>query len=109
MTIARYILSLTILLFAAYIVVMNWCCVIISIRNQRRGIDRHHSTVPLLSLILTVFALLLFPHPNKAAWMLAVPLLDIAHLGLLWSILWLPVLLIRDLKTKGNKDGVKSD
>jgi hypothetical protein len=35
MTAARFILSIAILLFAAYVVVMNWGCVIVSMRNKR--------------------------------------------------------------------------
>ena len=95
MTTARLILAAIILLFAAYIVVMNWGCVIVSMRNKSRGIDRHHSTVPLISIILVVLANLIYPLPNKM-WMIAIPLLDIAN----WSLLWIPVLLIREWKSK---------
>jgi hypothetical protein len=101
MTVARFILSLAILLLAAYVVVMNWGCVIVSMRNRRRGIDRHHSTVPLFSFFLAVVALILYPHPNnKVLWMLAVPMLDIAHLNLVLFVLLLPVMLIRGLRKK---------
>ena len=95
MTIARFILALAILLFAAYIVVMNWGCVIVSMRNKRRGIDRHHSTVPIVSFIFTALAFLIYPRPDKM-WMISVPLLDIAN----WSLLWFPVVLIRESRTK---------
>lgn len=95
MATTRLIFAILILLCAAYIVVMNWVCVIISTRNKKRGIDRHHSTVPLISFILAALAILIYPLPNKI-WMIAVPLLDIAN----WSLLWLPVLLIREWKAK---------
>jgi hypothetical protein len=91
MNIARLILALMILLLAAYIVVMNWGCVIVSLRNKKRGIDRHHSMVPILSLILAALACLAYPAPEKM-WLISVPLLDIAN----WSLLWLPVGLIRE-------------
>ena len=95
MTPIHFILALAILVFAAYIVVMNWGCVIVSMRNKRRGIDRHHSTVPIISIILAALAYFIYPRPDKM-WMFSVPLLDIAN----WSLLWLPVVLIRESRTK---------
>ena len=95
MTVARFILALAILLFAAFIVMMNWGCVIVSMRNRRRGIDRHHSTVPVASFILAALAFLIYPDTNKM-WMVSVPLLDIAN----WNLLTLPVVLIREARTK---------
>src|SRR5262245_40882574 len=95
MMIARLILAFAILLFAAYIVVMNWGCVIVSLRNKKRGIDRHHSTVPVASFILAALAFLIYPGTNKM-WMVSVPLLDIAN----WNLLTLPVVLIREARTK---------
>ncbi len=94
MSTIRLILAAAILLFAAYIVVMNWGCVVVSIRNKRRGIDRHHSTVPLLSLFITALAVVVYPWP----WMIAVPLLDIAN----WSLVWAPFGLIWELCRKRN-------
>ena len=95
MTAARSILAIAILLFAGYIVVMNWGCVIISMRNKKRGIDRHHSTVPIVSFVLTALANLIYPWPDKM-WMISVPLIDIAN----WSLLWLRVVLIREARRK---------
>jgi hypothetical protein len=100
MTIARFIFAFAILLIAAYIVVMNWGCVIISIRNKRRRIDRHHSTVPIVSFILAALAYGLYPRAD-GRWMIAVPLLDIAN----WSLLWLPVALFREWKKKSTEQG----
>ena len=65
MTSIRFILAIAILLFAAYVVVMNWGCVIVSRRNKRRRIDQHHSTIPIVSLILAALAYLLYPRPDK--------------------------------------------
>jgi hypothetical protein len=95
MTIARFILSLAILAVAAFVVVMNWSCIIVTIRNKRRGIDRHHSTVPIVSLLLAALAYLIYPRAEKI-WMISVPLFDIAN----WSLLWLPVVLIRETRKK---------
>jgi len=95
MTSIRFILAIAILLFAAYVVVMNWGCVIVSRRNKRRRIDQHHSTIPIVSLILAALAYLLYPRPDKI-WMISVPLLDIAN----WSLLLLPGVLLRELRTK---------
>ena len=91
----RLILTIVILLFAAYIVVMNWGFVFVSSRNRRRGIDRHHSTVPVVTLVLVALAYLLYPRQDKS-WMIVIPLLDIAN----WSLLWLPVVLIREARRK---------
>jgi hypothetical protein len=95
MTIVRFILAIAIPLFAAYVVVMDRGCVIVSMRNKRRGIDRHHSTVPIVSFVLAALAYLVYPHPDRT-WMISVPLLDIAN----WSLLWPPVVLIRASRTK---------
>jgi len=95
MTTARFILAIAILLFAACIVVMNWGCVIVSMRNKRRGIDRHHSTVSIVSIVLAAVAYLVYPQPEKV-WMISVPMLDIAN----WNLLRLPVVLIREARKK---------
>ena len=91
MTTARTILAIALLLLAAFIVVMNWICVIVSTRNQKGGIDRRSSMVPLISVIATVGSYLIFPYP-RAAWMLIIPLLDLSN----WTLLWLPFHLLRE-------------
>ena len=93
MTTLRFILAIAVLLFAAYIVAMNWSCVIVSSRNKKRGIDRHHSTVPIISFVLAALAFVIYPHTEKF-WMITIPLLDIAN----WSLLLLPFLLIREAR-----------
>src|ERR1043166_285418 len=98
MTPIRFILALAILVFAAYIVVMNWGCVIVSMRNKRRGIDRHHSTVPIISIILAALAHLIYPKPDRN-WMIVIPLLDIAN----WSLLALPFVLFREWRKKNTE------
>jgi hypothetical protein len=96
----RIILATVILLFAAYIVVVNWGCVIVSLRNKRRGIDRHHSTVPLLSFVITIVAMTAYPWP----WGFVIPLLDFAN----WSLLWAPFGLIREMLKKNIAEPVAS-
>jgi|SRR5580658_8220404 hypothetical protein len=100
MTIVRFILSFAVLLSAVYIAAMNWGCVIVSLRNKRRGIDQHHSTGPFISFCFALVAAILYPHPDKAAWMLAVPALDIGNWVVLWALVWLPMMLIRELRKK---------
>jgi amino acid transporter len=108
MTTARTILAIVLLLLAAFIVVMNGICVIVSSRNQKRGIDRHSSMVPLISVIATIVSYLIFPYP-KADWMFIIPFLDLSN----WSLLWLPFHLLRESNKKpiteqaGRGDGDK--
>jgi len=89
MTALRASASIVLLLVAACIVVMNWGCVIASERNKRKGIDKYHSTVPLVSLILAGFAFPLYPFVPKG-WIGIVPAVDIANwiliIGLPWAI-----------------------
>ena len=86
---ARLILAIVQLFAAAFVVVMNWGCVIVSWRNKRRGIARHYSTVPLVSVVLTVVAWAIIPWDGRH-WLFAIPALDIAN----WMLLWLPVWLM---------------
>ena len=95
MTTARFILAIVFLLCAAYVVVMNWGCVIVSIQNRKRGIDRHHSTVAFVSLILAALAYVTYPRMDKN-WIAILPLVDIAN----WTLLWLPVVLIREARAR---------
>ncbi|MBN1864322.1 MAG: hypothetical protein JW808_05425 [Victivallales bacterium] len=79
MTILRAGVCGVVLLIAAYIVVMNWACVIASWRNRRKGIDKHHSTVPLITLILAgLMAYPLYPFATKW-WILLIPAMDIGN------------------------------
>ena len=88
MVIIRAIISVLILLAATYVVVANWGCVIVSIRNKRKGIDRHHSTVPLISFIFAgAFAYPLYPFIPKW-WIVIIPALDIGNWSLIISLPW---------------------
>lgn len=92
---SRLILAIILLLLAGYIVAMNWGCVAASIRNKKRGIDRHHSTVPIVSFILVALAHLVYPRPEKN-WMIVIPLVDIGN----WILLWLPNGLIQEWRKR---------
>ncbi len=94
----RLILAIIILLLAGYIVAMNWGCVIVSIRNKRHGIDRHHSTVPVVSFILVALAHVIYPRSDKN-WMIVIPVLDIAN----WSVLALPFGLFREWRKRNTE------
>lgn len=69
-------------LLGAFIVTMNCICVVVSLRNQHRGIDRHHSTVPFVGqLLLGVAGSLSVFIPRWLLW--SVALADIS----LWFML----------------------
>jgi len=97
MNVIRYIVAIGCILVAAYTVALNWGCVIVSIRNKKRGINRHHSVVPLGSAIFAAFALIAYPGPQRYL-LLLVPIMDIGN----WLLLWLPVVFIRSLRDKKN-------
>ena len=95
MTFARLIISIIVLVFAVGIVVMNWGSVIVNARNKKKGVERHYSTVPVVSLILAAIAYVAYPYLGKG-WMVLIPLVDIAN----WRLLWLPVAVIQQARTK---------
>jgi hypothetical protein len=85
----RLIAAIILMLMALYISVMNWGCVIVSSLNKKRGISKHHSTVPLVSLILAGLAYPLYPYEPKG-WVVILPLIDIGNwifvIGLPWAV-----------------------
>jgi hypothetical protein len=87
------------MLMALYIVAMNWGCVIVSMRNRRNGIDKYHSTVPLVSLIIAYFSYVTYPN-KPASWIGLIPALDIGN----WYLLWLPVVFWREFNEKRNTE-----
>ena len=86
---SRIIIAGIILVLAAYIALMNWGCVIVSLRNQKKGIDKHHSTIPGITLILAGGAYFIYPL-NPKSWIGFIPGLDIGTwmlvIGLPWAI-----------------------
>lgn len=90
MTILRASVAGIVISLAAFIVVMNWVWVIASELNKRKGIDKHYSTVPLISLILAgVIAYPVYPFTPKW-WIWIIPAVDIGNwalvIGLPWTI-----------------------
>lgn len=89
MTEIRANIAIILLLLACLMVVMNWSCVIASERNKRRGIQKHVSTVPLLSLIFAGLAHTLSPWTPKW-WIAIIPAGDIGNwmlaIGFPWAI-----------------------
>ena len=100
MNVVKAIVGGLCLLAAFYVLIMNYGCVIVSLRNKRRGIDRHHSTVPFVSAIPAVLAAMLLPRP-WGIWALLIPVLDIANLNLLLAPVYLVVHLLRKRKSGG--------
>jgi len=95
MTTARLIIAILILLLALFIVAMNWSSVISNMKNKRKGVAYRYSTVPIISFILAALSYIIYPRPDKGS-ALIIPLLDIAN----WRLLWLPVAMIRQARTK---------
>ena len=85
----RTIASTLLLLFAGYIAVMNWGCVIVSMWNKWKGIDRHHSVVPLITIIVAAIAYEIYPFTPKS-WIGIIAAADIGNwimiIGLPWAI-----------------------
>ena len=85
----RAAISIILMLLAAYFVVINWICVIASELNHRRGIPKHYSTGPLISLLLAAVAFAVYPFTPKA-WIGIIPAVDIGNwvliIGLPWAI-----------------------
>jgi hypothetical protein len=91
MNLIQIIIATLLLLFGAYVAIMNWGCVIVNMMNKRKGIDRHHSTVPLITLVSTGLAYMIYPlHPKE--WIGLIPLVDIGN----WTlVIGLPIAIAR--------------
>ncbi len=75
------LIATILILSAAWVVVMNAVCVNKSLQNQKNGIDRHHSMVPVAAQFqLLVVALIPSSYPSWLLWTIA--LLDIS----LWTL-----------------------
>lgn len=103
-TVARYSGAGLILVFTVYLVAMNWGCVIVSEINRRKKIDRHHSTVALVSLFLAWCAYFVCPSSGRI-WVFVVPLCDIAN----WLVLWLPFWLIKEAWQKKQPHSIANE
>lgn len=88
MTVLRAGGAVILILLGVLVVWMNWWCVRASTRNKRRGIDKHHSTVPVVSFIFTgVLAYPLFPYEPKW-WISIIPAFDIGNWMLIIGLPW---------------------
>ena len=89
MTQFRASFAVILLLLACLMVIMNWSCVVASELNRRKGIQKHVSTVPLLSLIFSAFAHTLYPWTPKG-WIGIIPAVDIGNwmfiIGVPWAL-----------------------
>lgn len=108
-TITAYIPAGLVLIVAGYLVAVNWGCVIVSLINRRKGIDRHRSVVPLVSVFLSGFAYGVCPTSGRN-WVFVVALCDIAN----WLVLWFPFWLLKEALQKkpggpfsSDPDGIK--
>jgi len=87
MKLSQIIIAILLLLFGAYIVLMNWRCVIVSMMNKRRGIDKYHSTAPIISILSAGLAYMIYPLQPKE-WIGLIPLVDIGN----WTlVIGLPI------------------
>ncbi|MEO5558646.1 MAG: hypothetical protein ABIO49_02750 [Dokdonella sp.] len=89
------VLSAIFLALAAYIVVLNWACVIATYRFWRGGIKRHVSTIPVLAQILVCAAAIASAQAN-VAWLphWSFWLVAFADAALL-QLFYLPIFLLR--------------
>lgn len=72
----------------AFLIALNYSALVVNYRNRRKGIDRHHSFVPLLGGLLGAWGVYLLGQPMLAV---AVALSDPG----IWVIGLLPVALLR--------------
>ena len=83
---ALNIFACALALLGALVIVSNWGCVIVSSLNKYRGIDRHHSVVPLVAQILFILADLVssfaLPRILSSRVLLIAALTDISLLSL---------------------------
>ena len=93
----RLIISLVFLCIATLVVIGNACCVYVSFRNRKREIDRHHSTVPLVSAILAGLGYSLYPY-SQAAWFWLLPFFDMGN----WILFFAVPTLLRENIISGN-------
>ena len=76
------------------IVALNWTCAYLSLRNRAHGIDKHHSTSPLVAQLVLLVGFAIgsrFAPDVSPGWVfLGVALADIS----LWQIIYLPIFLL---------------
>lgn len=91
MDILRHAVAILLLLLAVHVVVVNWACVGLTVWNKARGVDRRHSLVPVVSLLLVAVAWLVSPWTARSR-MFWVPAVDIGT----WLVVWIPIVVFRE-------------
>lgn len=82
-------LSFVLIALAIGVVVMNYAAAMLSARNKRLGIDKHHSMVFLVAQLLLWLAAVASPVVPR--WVLfAIAAADLS----LWMLLYLPIFLL---------------
>ena len=96
--------AIVLTLFGVYIVVMNYWCAIASVRNKRKGLDRHYSMIPLVAQVVFGVAYTASSFAPAAilpgALLLVLALSDLS----LWSLLWLPFHLLLFRRNDSSSD-----
>ena len=95
----QYVLGAGIMVFGIYIVGVNYWCIIVSERNKRKGIDKHHSVSPFIGPISYLVGTLLSPL-KIGVHVLIVSALDP---GTWLIVLGLPYALVTELLGLSNK------
>ena len=91
MNLIQIIIAALLMLFGAYIAIVNWSSVIVSMMNKRKGTDKHHSTTPIISIVAAGLAYIICPlHPKE--WIGLIPLVDIGNWAL---VIGLPIAIAR--------------
>lgn len=88
MTTAASVLGYALSAVGGVLILVNWSVAFKNLRNRRRGVERHHSSIALVPQIVMLLSVLCFrasPDPRPTAWFpLWLSLADIA----LWLLLF---------------------
>jgi hypothetical protein len=57
---------------------MNWCGIISSTLNRRKGIHKNYSVGPFISAVFAVMAYIVYPFRLKG-WVFIIPVIDIGN------------------------------
>ena len=82
--------SVALALAAAYVAAMNIGCAVANYRNKKRGVDKHHSMVPIAVQLLALASAAISSAVPKAL-LIGICLVDLS----LWQLAYLPIFLLR--------------
>lgn len=90
------------LALAAFVVAMNWACLIANLRYRKKGIKKHSSTVPIVAQFFAALAANTGSHSGITPILVcvAVALADPA----LYSLLYLPIFLLQKNSNAGKNN-----